>query len=119
MRVRLDFCQVHIAQENTLSPEPTPLYKLTAVAHHHTRQPGLAPLRRRADAVPTLPVPRPRWRLYRAGGPPQEDLDGGASNADSKGNSRVANARHGGRGAQEGREDDVAEWFGEVPIDSD
>ena len=90
----LDFCQLHIAQKNTLSPEPSPyLYKRPARAHHQQRQPDLAPLRRRADAVPPLPVPRPRRRLDQAGGPPQEDLDGGASNAERGGNSGVVNVQ--------------------------
>ena len=74
-------------------PNPPTVYKRPAVAHHQQRQPDLAPLRRKADAVPPLPVPRPRRRLDQAGGPPQEDLDGGASNTDRGGNSWVANAR--------------------------
>ena len=78
------------------------LYKPPAGAQHQQCQPDLAPLRRRADAVPPLPVPRPRRRLDRARGPPQEDLVGGASNAERTGDSEVANALQDGGERREG-----------------
>ena len=81
---------------------PPSLYKRPAGAHHQQRQPDLAPLRRMADAVPPLPIPRPRRRLDRAGGPPQEDLGSGASNTERKGDSGVANALQDGGERREG-----------------
>ena len=92
MRVWLDFCQLHISQKIPSHPNPPSLYKRPTGAHHQQRQPDLAPLRRGADAIPPLPVPRPRRRLDRARGLPQEDLGGGASNAERRGDSEVANA---------------------------
>ena len=74
-----------------------PCKKRPAGAHHQQRQPYLAPLRRRADASPPLPVPHPRRRLNREGGPPQEDFGGGVSNAERRGDSGVANALQDGR----------------------
>ena len=106
-RLWLDFCQLHIAQKNTLSHEPTLPVQTTRRIHHQQRQPDLAPLRRRADAVPPLPVPRSRWHLDQAGGPPQEDLGGGASNTERGGNSGVANAW---RDRGECREGEIKTW---------
>ena len=74
-------------------PNPCSLLKRPAGAHHQQRQPDLAPLRRGADAVPPLPVLRLWRRLDRERGPPQEDLDGGASNQDIGGDSGVADVR--------------------------
>ena len=73
-------------------PNSPSLYKRPTGAQHQQRQPDLAPLRRRADAVTPLPVPRPRRRLDRVRCPPQEDLGGGASNAERRGDSEMANA---------------------------
>ena len=67
-----------------------------------------------------FPSPRPRRRLDQAGGPPQEDLGGGASNAERKGDSGVANALQDGG---ERREGERTKWrkgsvrFRLIPID--
>ena len=121
MRLWLDFCQLHIAKKIPSHLNSPSLYKRPPGAHHQQRQPDLAPLRIRADAIPPLPVPRPRRRLDRAEGPPQEDLGSGASNTERRGNSGVENALQDG---EERREGEMMKWwkgsvrFRLIPIDS-
>ena len=93
MRVWLKYFVSYILPRKIPShPNSSSLYKRPAGAQHQQCQTDLSPLRRRADAVPPLSVPCLRRQLNRARGPPQEDLGGGASNAERIGDSEVANA---------------------------
>ena len=92
MRVWIDIVSYILPIKIPSHPNSHSLYKRPAGAQRQQRQPDLEPLRRRTDAIPPLPVPRPWRRLDRARGPPQEDLGSGASNAERRGDSEVADA---------------------------
>ena len=114
------FLSVTYCPEKPSHPNPPSLYKRPAGAHHQKRQTDMKPFRRRADALPSLPVPRLRRSLDRAGGPPQEDLGGGASNAERGGDSGVANALRDGGERREGERTTWRNglvWFQLIPID--